>query len=209
MGLRDANQRHRLDLDHGLSRERRGRWQCWCVGPRFGRISPSEIYVDKLLRPASGQPAAASDNAGFGSAGGATGNVAAVGARAEVLRLWTADFRSGADLSSTDRAYVAQVVAARTGLSQADAEKRVDAVVAEAKLAADTMRRNAAHLSFWQPCCSVHLPQALRQLKEEHCATARGMAAFSLPGRFRSIKWALVEAFSCGCSVCRYQSLSC
>lgn len=115
----------------------------------FGRISPSEIYVDKLLRPASGQPAAASDNAGFGSAGGATGNVAAVGARAEVLRLWTADFRSGADLSSTDRAYVAQVVAARTGLSQADAEKQVDAVVAEAKLAADTMRRNAAHLSFW------------------------------------------------------------
>ena len=60
-----------------------------------------------------------------------------------------------------------------------------------------------------QPCCSVHLQPALLQLKEEHCATARGMAAFSLPGRFRSIKWALVEAFSCGCSVCRYQSLSC
>ena len=66
-----------------------------------------------------------------------------------MLRLWTADFRNGADLSQADRAYVAQVVAARTGLSQADAEKRVDAVVTEAKSAADTARRNAAHLSFW------------------------------------------------------------
>ena len=53
--------------------------------------------------------------------------------------------RSHAD----DRTYVAQVVAARTGMSQADAEKRVDQVVAEAKTAADNARRGAAHLSFW------------------------------------------------------------
>ena len=34
-------------------------------------------------------------------------------------------------------------------MSQADAEKRVDQVVAEAKTAADNARRGAAHLSFW------------------------------------------------------------
>lgn len=102
----------------------------------LGRLGASEIYVDKLFRPAPGQSAAQPDNGNFG-------------ARAEVLRLWTADFRSSADLSQADRAYVAQAVAARTGLSQADAEKRVDAVVTEAKSAADTARRNAAHLSFW------------------------------------------------------------
>jgi len=102
----------------------------------LGRLGASEIYVDKLFRPAPGQSPAQADNGNFG-------------ARAEVLRLWTADFRSSADLSQADRAYVAQAVAARTGLSQADAEKRVNDVVTEAKSAADTARRNAAHLSFW------------------------------------------------------------
>jgi hypothetical protein len=102
----------------------------------LGRLGASEIYVDKLFRPTPGQSAAQADNGNFG-------------ARAEVLRLWTADFRSSADLGQADRAYFAQAVAARTGLSQADAEKRVDAVVTEAKSAADTARRNAAHLSFW------------------------------------------------------------
>ena len=69
--------------------------------------------------------------------------------RAEVLRLWTADFRNGEGLTPSDRTYVAQLVAARTGMSQADVEKRVDQVVAEAKTAADNARRGAAHLSFW------------------------------------------------------------
>jgi hypothetical protein len=67
----------------------------------------------------------------------------------EVLRLWTASFHDNNDLSAADRAYVAQVVAARTGLSQADAEKRVNDVIKEAKTAADTTRKNAAKLSFW------------------------------------------------------------
>src|SRR5262249_2646527 len=82
------------------------------------RLGPSALYVDKLFRPAPGQSPAEADNGNFGP-------------RAEVLRLWTADFRNSTDLAPADRAYVAQVVAARTGLSQADAEKRVDAVVTE------------------------------------------------------------------------------
>ena len=98
-------------------------------------LNPSEVYVDRLFRSA---PAAQTiDNANPNQS------------RAEVLRLWTAGFRGDDDFNAGDRAYVAQLVAARTGMSQADAEKRVDQVVIEAKAAADNTRRNAAHLSFW------------------------------------------------------------
>ena len=65
------------------------------------------------------------------------------------MRLWTSDVHEGYDFSATDKAYVAQVVAARTGLSQADAERRVNDVIAEAKTAADNARKGAAKLSFW------------------------------------------------------------
>jgi hypothetical protein len=119
-------------------------------------VNPSEIYVDKLFRPLPGtQPAAANpgpaaDNVAAGNAAAAAGGTAgAFQTRAEVLRLLTADFRNGEGLTASDRTYVAQLVAARTGMSQADAEKRVDQVVAEAKTAADNARRGAAHLSFW------------------------------------------------------------
>jgi hypothetical protein len=111
-------------------------------------VSQSDIYVDKLFRTTPTQTG--TDTANPNNVSGAGSNAAAaIRARAEVVRLWTADFRNGADLNPADRTYVAQLVAAQTGLSQADAEKRVDAVVTDAKNAADTMRRNAAHLSFW------------------------------------------------------------
>jgi hypothetical protein len=48
-----------------------------------------------------------------------------------------------------DRTYVAQVVAARTGLSQTDAEKRVSDVINQAKAALDNARKAAAKLSLW------------------------------------------------------------
>ncbi len=103
-------------------------------------VNPADIYVDKLFRPnAAAQPASAPD------AANATRNQS----RAEVLRLWTASFHDNQDLSAADKTYVAQVVAARTGMSQADAEKRVNDVVAEAKTAADDARKAAAKLSFW------------------------------------------------------------
>jgi hypothetical protein len=112
-------------------------------------IDSSEIYVDKLFRMAPMAPAATENAAGGNGAasGGAPNNFNP--ARTEIMRLWTAEFRRTDGLNSNDRAYVAQVVAARTGMSQADAEKRVESVVFEAKTAADTTRRNAAHLSFW------------------------------------------------------------
>lgn len=45
------------------------------------------------------------------------------------------------ELLPADRAYLAQIVAARTGLAQPDAEKRVDQVIVDAKAAADRARK--------------------------------------------------------------------
>jgi hypothetical protein len=108
--------------------------------------NPADIYVDKLLRPVPGQAASGAGGAASGSGDNATGGMQT---RGELRRLWIADFGEHRDISANDKTYIAQVVAARTGMSQADAQKRVDEVVAEAKTAADNARRGAAHLSFW------------------------------------------------------------
>jgi len=57
----------------------------------------------------------------------------------------------GKDRTLTDeqRQSLAAAVAASTGVPQADAEKRVAAVEAEARAAAETARRVAMQLSFW------------------------------------------------------------
>jgi hypothetical protein len=44
------------------------------------------------------------------------------------------------DMPAGDKTYLAQLVAARTGLSQADAEKRVDDVIAQEKAAEMKLR---------------------------------------------------------------------
>ena len=107
-------------------------------------VNPADIYVDKLFRtsPAAQSAPASSPNS-------AATNANSNQSKAEVARLWTSDFHESYDLSVADKTYVAQIVAARTGLSQADAEKRVNDVIAEAKTAADNARRGAAKLSFW------------------------------------------------------------
>ena len=104
-------------------------------------VNPADIYVDKLFRTSpAAQPAPNS---------AATSNANSNQSKAEVARLWTSEFHESYDLSAADKTYVAQIVAARTGLSQTDAEKRVNDVIAEAKTAADNARRGAAKLSFW------------------------------------------------------------
>jgi hypothetical protein len=115
-------------------------------------VNPADIYVDKLFRAGPPMQVAPTPQS---SADSSATNPAAPNStnpgqsRAEVLRLWTASFRDNQDLSAADKAYVAQVVAARTGLSQPDAEKRVNDVITEAKIAADDARKGATKLSFW------------------------------------------------------------
>ena len=53
------------------------------------------------------------------------------------------------DLTTDERQNLAVIVAARTGLSLPDAEKRVAAVEADTRAAADTARRVGMMLSFW------------------------------------------------------------
>lgn len=62
--------------------------------------------------------------------------------RGETIRILATGL-GGSHVSADDRTYLAQLVAARTGLSQADAEKRVDDVIAKDK-AAETKARQVA-----------------------------------------------------------------
>jgi hypothetical protein len=101
-------------------------------------VNPSRVFVDRLFRTEAAAPPPA--------AGSGSNNEAS---RAEVLRLWTFSFKDNNDLAPADRTYVARVVASQTGMSQADAEKRVNDVVVEAKAAADRARSGAAKLAFW------------------------------------------------------------
>jgi hypothetical protein len=105
------------------------------AAPASQNVNPSQVYVDRLFRSDAAAPPAA-----------AAGNDAA---RAEVTRLWTSTVGQNAELAAADRTYVARVIAAQTGMSQADAERRVNDVVAEAKAAADRARSGAAKLAFW------------------------------------------------------------
>jgi hypothetical protein len=96
--------------------------------------SPMDGYVDSLLR---------SDNPS------AQGQQNPADSRAELVRLFTTSFHSGNDLGSPDRTYVAKVVSARTGLSQSDAEKRVNDVIDRAKADLDAARKAAMQMAIW------------------------------------------------------------
>ena len=54
-----------------------------------------------------------------------------------------------ARIDDSDRTYLAQVVSARTGLSQDEAQRRVSEVEAKARDAADKVAKAGAYLSFW------------------------------------------------------------
>ncbi|WP_085746037.1 hypothetical protein [Pseudomonas sp. R45(2017)] len=98
-------------------------------------------FVDSLFR--DDRPAAVSDDA----------------ARGTVTRIFAQSLANG-QLSAEDRTYLAQLVAQRTNLTQADAERRVDEIyartqkaIADAKLkaqqAADTAAKVAAWTTLW------------------------------------------------------------
>jgi hypothetical protein len=68
--------------------------------------------------------------------------------RAEATRILAIGIRNS-NLPTADRTYLAQLVAARTGLSQANAEKRVEEVIAKEKADADAARKAGAYLSIF------------------------------------------------------------
>jgi hypothetical protein len=103
-------------------------------------ISPADSYeIDRLLRPAN-----ASGSAQSGP-----------DLKPEVTRI-VANAALAGGMPDGDRAYLAQVVAARTGVSQPEAQKRVDDFVSsvqnaetQTKEAADTARKAAAQAAIY------------------------------------------------------------
>lgn len=116
-----------------------------------GEARPANPWVapllDRLFRP---DYAALTAGTGQRAAGVFAGGRDLAVDREAARRLFaTAYDRTGAGLAADDRQYLSQMVAARTGLAPADAERRVAALEAEAKAAADAARRVGMHLSFW------------------------------------------------------------
>ena len=95
-----------------------------------GAADPSAYFTDLLFRPPPGATAPSS-----GAASGPD-------PRVETSRILVRGIASG-EIPAGDRDYLAQLVAARTGLSPADASKRVDDVIAQAKAAADKAKQAA------------------------------------------------------------------
>jgi len=52
-------------------------------------------------------------------------------------------------MPTADQTYLGRLVAARTGISQPEAEKRVSDVIADARQTEDTARKATAHLLLW------------------------------------------------------------
>jgi hypothetical protein len=105
------------------------------AGQAAQNVNPSRVFVDRLFRTDAVSPTATPAGAND--------------ARAEATRLWTSTFDAGGDLVPADRSYLARLIASQTGMSQADAEKRLNDVIVEAKAAADSARKAAAKLAFW------------------------------------------------------------
>ena len=105
---------------------------------------PTDYFVDMLLRPApntagtgqtaAGQPASAGQN-DFG--------------RREVSLILSRGLAQPDGIPAADRTYLAQVVTARTGLTQAEAEKRVNDVITQAKAYHDAARKFAMQSALW------------------------------------------------------------
>ena len=96
-----------------------------------GGLGPNGYLVDRLLRTSA--PGSDKDNASV---------------RGEIGLILANGLREGS-LPPADRSYLAQIVVARTGASEPDAEKRVDDAFAQAQQAVDSAHKAVAHSMYW------------------------------------------------------------
>jgi hypothetical protein len=108
---------------------------------------PMDLVLDTMLRPtsAAAPPAAGAPAAAPRARAVSTSSPDDV--RAEVSRILARSVTSGS-IGTENRTYLAQLVAQRTGISQQEAEKRVDEAVNAARAAADKARRAAVLTGF-------------------------------------------------------------
>jgi hypothetical protein len=100
-------------------------------------VDPNAYFVDALLRGTPGAPVNSS-----------TSDANAAATQQEVAVILANDLRHGS-LNDYDSQYLAQLIAARTGLTPADAQARVQQVFDQARQAADDARKAAAHGLYW------------------------------------------------------------
>ena len=117
---------------------------------------PMDAVLDTMLRPTStaqapSPPAASAPMPGTSPSATARARVANAPtgdeARAEMSRVLASAVASGS-LTPEARTHLAQLVAQRTGMSQQDAERRVDQAINAARAAADKARRAAILTGF-------------------------------------------------------------
>lgn len=105
------------------------------AGQAAQNTSPNDYFVDLLLRPGPGATTASQPQTGD--------------PRREVSLIFTRGMTQPDGIPAADRSYLAQTVAARTGLSQAEADKRVNDVIADAKTAAEAARKFTRASLLW------------------------------------------------------------
>ena len=69
--------------------------------------------------------------------------------RPEATRILVRSLVPGGGIAADDRTYLAHLVAVRTGISQDEAQKRVDDAIANARQAAETARKAARNFSLF------------------------------------------------------------
>jgi hypothetical protein len=92
-----------------------------------GAADDSSYYSDMILRSPEGQPVSEAN-------------------RTEISKIVTTALATGS-LPADDRTYLSQLIAKQAGLSQADAEKRVDDIYARARTAAEEAKAKAKQVA--------------------------------------------------------------
>ena len=112
------------------------------AGAAAGNTSADRLgtIMDTMLRPA---PAAAGTPA-----------APAADPRAEISRVLSVSWSRG-EISGDDRAYLARLVASRTGIPEEEARRRVETAIEQAKQAANQARKMAAILAFLIGAASI------------------------------------------------------
>jgi hypothetical protein len=100
------------------------------AGSTAGGYGPSDYAVDYLLRAPATPPVPSSTANQPATATQQSSPASANDLREETSRIF-ASALANEELSASDRDYLTQLVAARTGLSPADAQKRVDEAIGE------------------------------------------------------------------------------
>ena len=160
--------------------------------PALGQLSlrPTDYAIDRLLAPApTAAPAAATAPTMAATPGAAPAAVPTPRSRADleapIARVFAAGL-ANPQLDARDRTYLARVVADQTGMSQADAEKRVDETYADLK-AAEQKARDAAETARKTAIIAAFLAAATLAIG---CAAA--CAGAGLGARHRDERTAVV-----------------